>query len=120
LKPPVNLNLFTTGVRQPQLIGVRLHGQLKVSQIAKHVIFTGHVQGVGFRFTVHHIASGYRLTGFVRNLSDGTVEMLAQGTPDDVDTCIRQIQDSFAGYIGDSIIEEVSVNARHTEFRITF
>jgi acylphosphatase len=117
LKLPVNLNLFTTASRQ-RLFGCT--GQLKVSQVAKHIVFTGHVQGVGFRFTAHHIASGYRLTGFVRNLPDATVEMLAQGTPDDIDSCISQIQNSFAGYMRDSIIEDVPVDARYTEFRITF
>jgi len=91
-----------------------------VSQIAKHAIFRGQVQGVGFRFTVHHIASGYRLTGFVRNLPDGTVEMLAQGTPDDIDSCISQIQDSFAGYIRQTLVEEIPPDPRYKEFRITF
>jgi acylphosphatase len=116
LKLPVNLNLFTTASRQ-RLFGCT--GQLKVSQVGKHIVFTGHVQGVGFRFTAHHIANRYHLTGFVRNLPDGMVEMLAQGTPDDIDSCISQIQNSFAGYMRDSIIEDVPVDARYTEFRIT-
>ena len=75
---------------------------------------------MGFRFTAHHIANRYHLTGFVRNLPDGTVEMLAQGTPDDINTCISQIQNSFAGYMRDSIIEDVPVDARYREFRIPF
>jgi len=99
---------------------VRLYAQLKVSQIAKHIVFRGQVQGVGFRFTAYHIAGGCRLTGFVRNLPDGTVEMLAQGTPDDVDTCIRQIQDSFAGYIKQTLVEETPPDLKYKEFRITF
>lgn len=91
-----------------------------MSHIAKHVIFRGQVQGVGFRFTVHHIAGGYRLTGFVRNLPDGTVEVLAQGTPDDIDSCISQIQDSFAGYIRQTLVEEIAPDLRYKEFKITF
>ena len=50
-----------------------------MTQIAKHIIFTGRVQGVGFRFTVYDMANRYQLIGQVRNLGDGTVEMIAQG-----------------------------------------
>lgn len=89
-------------------------------QVAKQIIFVGHVQGVGFRFTAHRVANRHRLTGFVRNLPDGTVEVLAQGTANDIDECIQDIQDSFAGYIRDTKIEEVPPDPKHREFRITF
>ena len=51
-----------------------------MDRIAKHIIFKGQVQGVGFRYTTHRVAGRYDVTGFVRNLPDGTVEMLVQGT----------------------------------------
>ena len=44
-----------------------------------HVIFSGRVQGVGFRFTVCELASPFSLTGCVRNLRDGNVELIAKG-----------------------------------------
>ena len=44
---------------------------------ARQVIYSGHVQGVGFRYTVRRIASGYEVTGWVKNLPDGRVEMQA-------------------------------------------
>ena len=44
------------------------------------VFFTGRVQGVGFRYTALEIACGYELTGYVRNLDDGRVEVYAVGT----------------------------------------
>lgn len=47
--------------------------------IRKHIFAHGRVQGVGFRFTVTAIAQTYNITGWVRNLYDGTVEMEAQG-----------------------------------------
>ena len=89
-----------------------------MDQIAKHIIFTGRVQGVGFRYTTYRIARGYDVTGFVRNLSDGTVEMLAQGPADEVDRCIREVQDSFAGYIRDARIEQIPCNPRYSDFGI--
>ena len=47
--------------------------------ISLQVFFEGHVQGVGFRWTVRHIAKGFDLTGWVRNLIDGGVEMQVSG-----------------------------------------
>jgi len=88
--------------------------------IAKHIIFIGRVQGVGFRFTAQRAASRRQLTGFVRNLWDGTVEMLAQGRPDDVDDCIQDLKEYFAGYLKETRIEEISSNPRYKDFKITF
>lgn len=47
--------------------------------IRRYYIFHGRVQGVGFRITCYQIAMRLGLTGWVRNLSDGTVEVCAQG-----------------------------------------
>jgi acylphosphatase len=91
-----------------------------MEQIAKHIIFTGRVQGVGFRFTALDIARRYRIDGFVRNLFDGTVEMVAQGNPEAVSDCIRDINESFSGYIRDTRIEEISTDPRYKDFKITF
>ena len=89
-------------------------------QIAKHIIFIGRVQGVGFRFTALDIARRHRINGFVRNLPDGTVEMVAQGNPEAVSDCIRDINESFSGYIRDTRIEEIPANPECEEFKITF
>jgi acylphosphatase len=88
--------------------------------IAKHVIFTGRVQGVGFRFTAHRIARLNQLKGYVRNLPDGSVEMLAQGYAEDVDDCIKNIEESFNGYIREKQIEELPPDPRYKDFKITF
>ncbi|HPD45793.1 MAG TPA: acylphosphatase [Anaerohalosphaeraceae bacterium] len=91
-----------------------------MADTAKHVIFSGRVQGVGFRYTCHRIANCYDLTGFVRNLPDGSVELLVQGHPDDVEDCLTDIRESFSGYIRDTQISEVPVNPPHTDFRIAY
>ena len=88
--------------------------------IAKHIIFQGRVQGVGFRYTSLRIAAGYELTGFIRNLPDGTVEMLAQGMEKEIDNCLRDIQEYFGGHIGDCATKEIPFNPRHTDFRISY
>jgi acylphosphatase len=88
--------------------------------IARHIIFKGRVQGVGFRFTTHRIANRHHVTGFVRNLPDGTVEMLAQGTPDDVNECMRDIEESFIGYIKQVEASDVPADSQYINFKITF
>ncbi len=91
-----------------------------MAEAARHIIFTGRVQGVGFRFTVFHAANRYRLTGWVRNCADGGVEMIAQGRPGEIDDCIRDIQESFADYVIETKIEEVPPDPKHKDFKITF
>ena len=92
----------------------------KLKMTARHVIFIGRVQGVGFRFTTHRMAHRHQLTGFVRNLPDGTVEMLAQGLAQDVDDCIRDIKDYYGDYLRDTRTQEIPTDPRYKDFRITF
>ena len=88
--------------------------------IAKRIIFIGRVQGVGFRFTARRAASRRQLTGFVRNLWDDTVEMLAQGRSEDIDDCIQDLKEYFAGYIRETRIEEIPLDPKYSDFQITF
>jgi acylphosphatase len=88
--------------------------------VARHVIFIGRVQGVGFRFTAHRMAHRHQLTGFVHNLPDGTVEMLVQGLAQDMDDCIRDIKDYFGDYLRETEIQEIPPDPKYKDFRITF
>ena len=56
----------------------------------KHLIITGIVQGVGFRNYVAHKARQFHVTGWVRNRSDGSVEAMIQGTPENVEALIQR------------------------------
>lgn len=94
--------------------------EIAMSQTAKHIIFTGRVQGVGFRFTAFNIAQRSKLTGFVRNLLDGTVEMVAQGHPDEIDNCVSDIEKSFEDYLRETKVEEIPPDPTYKEFKITF
>jgi acylphosphatase len=89
-----------------------------MNQTARHVIFRGRVQGVGFRYTSRQIAGQYAVTGFVRNLPDGAVEMFIQGDPAEIDNCIADIQSEFAGHVRDTVMEPAAFSPRYTDFRI--
>lgn len=62
--------------------------------ISLQVFYQGHVQGVGFRFTVRHIAKGFEVTGWVRNLPDGRVELHVTGQEDEVRAFLDQVAKS--------------------------
>ena len=59
-----------------------------------HIFYSGNVQGVGFRYTVQSTAKGYEVTGIVRNLPDGQVELIAEGDRDELDAFRQGIRDS--------------------------
>ncbi|OHB55456.1 MAG: hypothetical protein A2Y07_07720 [Planctomycetes bacterium GWF2_50_10] len=85
---------------------------------AKLITFVGTVQGVGFRYTAHRIATHYELTGYVRNLFDGGVEMLAQGHSDDIADCIEDLKQSFGQYIRNIDIKDIEPDEQYSEFTI--
>ena len=60
--------------------------------IRRHIIFTGAVQGVGFRYRARHAANMYSCTGWVRNEWDGSVTMEIQGEEDSIDRVILAIE----------------------------
>jgi acylphosphatase len=64
---------------------------------ARQVFYEGRVQGVGFRYTVRQIATGFDIAGWVRNLPDGRVELLAAGEPDELTAFTQAIRDSALG-----------------------
>ena len=59
-----------------------------------HVFYTGRVQGVGFRYTVKTQAAGFEVTGLVRNLPDGRVELLAEGLQEELEGFLQAIRDA--------------------------
>ena len=67
--------------------------------VCKLVRYSGRVQGVGFRYTVQHLAENYPVAGYVRNLPDGSVEVVAEGTAEVVDSFLTAIAQRMAGYI---------------------
>lgn len=84
-----------------------------------HVIFQGRVQGVGFRYTALEFAREMGLSGTVQNLSDGSVELFAQGTEDRLKTYLRKLESSFELDIGNGVnVTWLEISPDLTNFRI--
>ena len=80
-----------------------------------HVFYSGHVQGVGFRYTVLATARGFDVSGTVRNLADGRVELVAEGTKEELEAFRHAIRDSGLGRLIRN--EDVAWEDAHGSFR---
>jgi len=80
-----------------------------------HIFYSGHVQGVGFRYSVKTVASGYEVTGTVRNLLDGRVELTAEGPREELEAFRTGIRE--AGLEHFIRQEDVSWSEAAGEFR---
>ena len=69
-----------------------------MSRSRLQVFYVGTVQGVGFRYTVKTLASGFEVTGTVRNLPDGRVELVAEGAKDELSAFQQAIRESELGH----------------------
>jgi acylphosphatase len=59
-----------------------------------HIYYSGRVQGVGFRYAVKSVARGFEVTGMVRNLPDGRVELVAESTQAELEAFRQAIRES--------------------------
>jgi len=67
--------------------------------IARKIHFSGRVQGVGFRYTAREVAAGFKVAGYVRNLDNGDVELVAQGEEAEVARFVTALEQRLRGYI---------------------
>ncbi len=77
-----------------------------MAQTCKHVYYRGDVQGVGFRYTARSLAQGFAVAGFVRNLSDGRVELAAEGEAEEVDRYLRALAERMAAYVAEQEVHD--------------
>jgi acylphosphatase len=71
----------------------------------RRVLYDGRVQGVGFRMTARRLASNYPISGFVRNLDDGRVELVVEGDLPDLTAYLDAIHREFGNMIRDITVE---------------
>ena len=84
------------------------------------VSYNGRVQGVGFRFTAEHLAKAMGISGWVQNLKNGQVEIVAQAEETVLKEFLKKIYDHFSPYIKDFEIKWLEVSEDLEDFEIKF
>ena len=80
-----------------------------------HIFYSGHVQGVGFRYTAKTVATGFEVNGTVRNLPDSRVELIAEGPREELEAFRTAVRNAgLSGFIHD---EKVNWIEAQNEFR---
>jgi len=95
-----------------------IYGMIMSASVQAHIFYSGMVQGVGFRYTVVRFTQGRPLSGWVRNLPDGRVEVLVEGERAQVDTLTQNVEDHFKTQITDKKISYAPAQAQFRDFRI--
>jgi acylphosphatase len=85
----------------------------------RQVFYSGHVQGVGFRYTTRQIAGNYEVTGFVRNLPDGRVELVAEGTEAELTAFLTAVDERLGSHIRSTAIDRRDATSEFSRFQIT-
>jgi acylphosphatase len=86
--------------------------------VARLVHYSGRVQGVGFRATARALAQRFAVAGWVRNLPDGRVALLAEGPAGEVERFLRAVREGFAGYIEEEQMGRPEPTGRYRSFEI--
>lgn len=79
---------------------------MKMEKVRKRFVFHGSVQGVGFRYKACYSAKNRGVSGWVRNVADGSVEMEAEGYPADIEAVVRALEEHSWGNV-ESVDEEI-------------
>jgi len=83
------------------------------------VLYSGRVQGVGFRYTARTVAAGFEIAGTVRNLPDGRVELVAEAAPAELDAFRAALHDAgLAGFIRDERVDWADAKNEFRGFEI--
>jgi len=90
----------------------------RARNVRRTVYFSGAVQGVGFRYTTCDIASKFRVTGCIRNLPDGRVELVAEGREIDLDRFQCAVEEAMCGHIRDVVAADSTATREFKKFVI--
>jgi acylphosphatase len=91
-----------------------------ITKIAKMVRFDGMVQGVGFRYIATTLAKRFTVTGYVKNMSGGSVELYAEGPQEDVDEFIEFVRKEMEEYITQMDVTDADPSGEYTRFMVKY
>lgn len=86
----------------------------------REVLFSGRVQGVGFRYTARGIAERFAVVGYVRNLPDGRVQLVAEGEAGEIERFIQAVSDEMDRHISHVDATGSTASGEFANFSIRF
>jgi acylphosphatase len=87
--------------------------------IRRTVSYSGRVQGVGFRATAQYIARAFNVTGYVRNMDDGRVELIVEGESQELQRFLDALASEMGRYIREVNIQESPATGEFHSFAVT-
>lgn len=84
------------------------------------VVYSGRVQGVGFRWQVKNLSGDFEVAGFVRNLSDGTVELLVEGKEQETRGMIAKVDAELRDYWHSKVEDRREGGPQYEDFSIDY
>jgi acylphosphatase len=94
--------------------------EYKGKPAARLVYYSGQVQGVGFRATAERIGKDFPVTGWVKNLADGRVQLLAEGPSDAIEAFLKAVRSHWKDSIKKEEAGEQPVSGKYKEFKAMF
>ncbi len=93
----------------------------KMATHRAHLYYSGRVQGVGFRYTAERLALEAGVVGWVKNMPDGRVEILCEGSKENIELLISGIRESMLGpHIKRCTCDWEKPTQEFTDFRVEF
>ena len=84
----------------------------------RQVFYSGHVQGVGFRYTTRQIAGKFSVTGFVQNLPDRRVELVAEGTSEELTAFLAAVDERLGSHIRSTAVDCRAATGEFSTFTV--
>ena len=117
----VTMAFFNRLLAAPVVRAIFIHFcSLSFMSARQHIYFQGRVQGVGFRFTARSLAEGFAVTGFVRNLSNGEVELVAEGAATEFESFLSALREEMSDNIAAERVFQSTATNEHSKFEIHF
>ena len=91
---------------------------MEAGSVRQEVHFSGHVQGVGFRYTTRMISQQFEVYGNVRNLPDGRVQLIAEGSASNVTGFVAAVREKMDGFIREVEMAESKPTGEFKGFEI--
>ncbi len=89
-------------------------------KIRRVTYYAGHVQGVGFRYSACRVAERFDVTGYVKNLHDGRVEVLAEGDEKEVEAFFEGVWRRMGQYVRETTGYDAPATGQYSTFEVAY